>query len=45
MDPSGVLILCLTERKDTPKNIPEYQGLTPADYPGDNSDYLVNDGK
>lgn len=33
------------ERKDTPKNIPEYQGLTPADYPGDNSDYLVNDGK
>ena len=33
------------ERKDTPKNIPEYQGLTPMDYPGDNSDYLVNDGK
>ena len=33
------------ERKDTPKNIPEYQGLTPADYPGDNGDYLVNDGK
>ncbi len=33
------------ERKDTPKNIPEYQGLTPLDYPGDNSDYLVNDGK
>ena len=33
------------ERKDTPKNIPEYQGLTPLDYPGDNDNYLVNDGK
>ena len=33
------------ERKDTSKNIPEYKGLTPLDYPGDNSDYLVNDGK
>ena len=33
------------ERKDTSKNIPEYQGLTPADYPGDNDNYLVNDGK
>ena len=37
VDPSGVLIRCLTERKDTPKNIPEYQ-LTPLDYPGDNSE-------
>jgi|TARA_E500000318_G_scaffold91482_1_gene89714 hypothetical protein len=33
------------ERKDTSKNIPEYQGLTPADYPGDNDNYTVNDGK
>ena len=30
------------ERKDTTKNIPEYQGLTPADYPGDNKEYVIN---
>ena len=30
------------ERKDTPKNIPEYRGLTPEDYPGDNSEYVIN---
>jgi hypothetical protein len=30
------------ERIDTPKNIPEYQGLTPAEYPGDNESYNVN---
>lgn len=30
------------ERKDTPKNIPEYQGLTPDDYPGDNDEYVIN---
>ena len=29
-------------RKDCAKNISEYQGLTPADYPGDNSDYTIN---
>ena len=29
------------ERKDTEKNIPEYQGLTPADYPGDNDEYRL----
>ena len=29
-------------RKDTPRNIPEYEGLTPADYPGDNSEYNIN---
>lgn len=29
------------ERKDTSKNISEYQGLTPADYPGDNSEYSL----
>ena len=30
------------ERKDTDKNIPEYKGLTPEDYPGDNNSYNVN---
>jgi hypothetical protein len=30
------------ERKDTAKNIPEYAGLTPADYPGDNKEYTIN---
>lgn len=29
-------------RKDCAQNISEYQGLTPADYPGDNSDYTIN---
>lgn len=30
------------ERKDTPRNIPEYKGLTFNDYPGDNTSYNVN---
>lgn len=30
------------ERKDGEKLIPEYQGLTPEDYPGDNSEYNIN---
>jgi hypothetical protein len=30
------------ERKDTSKNIPEYKGLTPNDYPGDNREYVIN---
>lgn len=30
------------ERIDTSKNISEYQGLTPADYPGDNREYNIN---
>jgi hypothetical protein len=30
------------ERKDTEPNIPEYKGLTEADYPGDNSGYNIN---
>ena len=30
------------ERKDTESNIPEYKGLTEADYPGDNSQYIIN---
>jgi hypothetical protein len=29
------------ERKDTTKNIPEYNGLTPNDYPGDNEEYFL----
>ncbi len=29
-------------RKDTQRNIPEYKGLTPEDYPGDNKDYNIN---
>tara|TARA_B100000902_G_C27184868_1_gene850792 strand:- start:44 stop:895 length:852 start_codon:yes stop_codon:yes gene_type:complete len=29
-------------RKDTQRNIPEYKGLTAADYPGDNSEYNIN---
>jgi len=32
------------ERKDTTRNIPEYEGLTPNDYPGDNSEYTINGG-
>ena len=28
------------ERKDTGKNIPEYEGQTPKDYPGDNDEYM-----
>jgi hypothetical protein len=32
------------ERKDTTRNIPEYKGLTPNDYPGDNSEYTINGG-
>ncbi len=30
------------ERKDVSPNISEYQGLTEADYPGDNSEYIIN---
>ena len=32
------------ERKDTPRNIAEYKGLTPNDYPGDNNEYTINGG-
>jgi len=32
------------ERIDCEKNIPEYQGLTVDDYPGDNSEYNHNNG-
>jgi hypothetical protein len=43
---SGAAINCdytvFAERKDTSKNIPEYEGLTPADYPGDNREYVIN---
>jgi hypothetical protein len=30
------------ERKDTTRNIPEYEGTSPADYPGDNREYIIN---
>lgn len=30
------------ERKDVSQNIPEYEGETPDDYPGNNSEYVVN---
>lgn len=33
------------ERNDVEKNIPEYEGLTPADYPGDNDNYVINGGR
>jgi len=43
---SGATINCdytvFAERKDTTKNIPEYEGLTPEDYPGDNREYVIN---
>ncbi len=29
------------ERKDVERNIPEYEGESPADYPGDQSDYSI----
>ena len=32
------------ERNDVERNIPEYQGSTPEDYPGDNSNYVINGG-
>jgi hypothetical protein len=43
---SGTAINChyivYGERKDSEKNIPEYVGLTPKDYPGDNREYNIN---
>ena len=32
------------ERNDVEKNIPVYEGTTPDDYPGDNSNYVINGG-
>lgn len=34
----------MAERVDVPKNIAEYEGLTPNDYPGDNEEYSINAG-
>ena len=34
--------IVFAERKDTTKNVSEYKGLTPNDYPGDNSEYVIN---
>lgn len=46
---SGAAINCdytvFAERKDTTKNISEYKGLTPEDYPGDNREYVINGKK
>jgi len=33
----------MAERIDVEKNIPEYEGLTPMDYPGDNNGSVIND--
>jgi len=30
------------ERKDVTKNIAEYEGVSPNDYPGDNREYVIN---
>lgn len=32
-------------RKDVDRNIPEYEGKSTADYPGNNSEYVINGGK
>ena len=46
MNAAGGPINCsytvFAERIDVEKNIPEYQGLTHLDYPGDNSQYRLN---
>jgi hypothetical protein len=43
---SGASINCsyvvYAERNDISKNIAEYKGLTPNDYPGDNKEYNIN---
>jgi hypothetical protein len=33
------------ERKDVSKNISEYMGTSPDDYPGDNREYVINGGR
>ena len=40
--PINCSFVVYAERKDTEKNIPEYIGLTPDDYPGDNGEYTIN---
>lgn len=40
--PINCSFVVFAERKDGEKNIPEYKGLTPADYPGDNREYVIN---
>ena len=42
--PINCNFVVFAERKDTPKNIAEYEGLTPNDYPGDNKEYTINGG-
>ena len=40
--PINCSFVIYAERVDVERNIPEYEGLTPDDYPGDNSGYNVN---
>lgn len=40
--PINCSFVVFAERKDTERNIPEYKGLTPEDYPGDNKEYNIN---
>ena len=40
--PINCSFVVYAERIDTSKNISEYQGLTPNDYPGDNKEYTIN---
>ena len=40
----GIKSIAMINYKDiTINNISEYEGLTPDDYPGDNSEYRIND--
>jgi len=40
--PINCSFVIYAERVDVERNIPEYEGLTPDDYPGDNTQYNVN---
>lgn len=42
--PINCSYLIHAERVDVEKLIPEYEGTTPQDYPGDNSQYVINGG-
>ena len=42
--PINCSYLIHAERVDVEKLIPEYEGTTPNDYPGDNSQYVINGG-
>ncbi len=40
--PINCSFVVFAERKDCTKNIPEYKGSSPEDYPGDNNEYAIN---